>query len=139
MIIRDYRPGDFPEIEALWKETGVYRSERGDSSAVILQCNAQGGKFLVLEDETNNTIIGTSWLTWDGRRLMIQYFAVLPSQQGLGYGRKLAIESMAYARKKEASIKLEVHHDNIPAIELYRSLGFKILEGYEVYLVYHDK
>ena len=139
MIIRDYRPGDFPQIEALWKETGVYRSERGDSPEVIQQCNAHGGKFLVLEDETNNTIIGTSWLTWDGRRLMIQYFAVLPSQQGLGYGRKLAIESMAYARKKEASIKLEVHHDNIPAIELYRSLGFKILEGYEVYLVYHDK
>jgi len=138
MIIRDYRPGDFPQIEALWKETGVYRSERGDSPEVIQQCNAHGGKFLVLEDETNNTIIGTSWLTWDGRRLMIQYFAVLPSQQGLGYGRKLAIESMAYARNNRASIKLEVHHDNIPAIELYRSLGFKILEAYEVYLVYHD-
>jgi len=138
MIIRDYRPGDFPQIEALWQETGVYRSERGDSPEVILQCNALGGKFLVLEDETKNKIHGTSWLTWDGRRLMIQYFAVLPSHQGLGYGRKLAIESMAYARNKGASIKLEVHHDNIPAIELYRSLGFKILEGYEVYLVYHD-
>ena len=138
MIIRDYRPGDFPQIEALWKETGVYRSERGDSPEVILQCNSQGGKFLVLEDEINKKIIGTSWLTWDGRRLMMQYFTVLPSQQGLGYGRKLAIESMTYARNKGASIKLEVHHDNIPAIELYRSLGFKILEGYEVYLVYHN-
>jgi len=138
MIIRDYRPGDFPQIEALWQETGVYRSERGDSPEVILQCNALGGKFLVLEDETKNKIHGTSWLTWDGRRLMMQYFAVLPSLQGLGYGRKLAIESMAYAWNKGAFIKLEVHHDNIPAIELYRSLGFKILEGYEVYLVYHD-
>lgn len=139
MIIRDYRPGDFPQIETLWKETGVYRSERGDSPEVILQCNARGGKFLILEDETNNTIIGTSWLTWDGRRLMMQYFAVLPSQQRLGYGRKLAIESMSFARNMGASIKLEVHHDNIPAIELYRSLGFKILEAYEVYLVYHDE
>ncbi len=65
MIIRDYRQGDFLQIEDLWKETGVYRSERGDSPEVILRCNAQGGRFLVLEDETNNKIIGTSWLTWD--------------------------------------------------------------------------
>lgn len=139
MIIRDYRPGDFPQIETLWKETGVYRSERGDSPEVILQCNAQGGKFLILEDETNNTIIGTSWLTWDGRRIFMQYLAVLPSQQNLGYGRKLAVESMKFARDRKASIKLEVHRDNIHAIQLYKHLGFKILEAYEVYLVYHDE
>ena len=45
---------------------------------------------------------------------------------------------MAFTRNKGASVKLEVHHDNIPAIELYLSMGFKILEGYEVYLVYYD-
>ena len=138
MIIRDSRPGDFPQIETLWEETGVYRSERGDSPEVILQCNAQGGKFLILEDEINRRIVGTSWLTWDGRRLMMQYFTVLPSQQGLGYGRKLALESLAFSRNKKAPLKLEVHRDNIPAIQLYKNLGFKILEGYEVYLVYHD-
>jgi ribosomal protein S18 acetylase RimI-like enzyme len=138
MIIRDYRPGDFPQIEALWKETGVFRPERADTPEIILRCNSQGGKFLILEDEMNKRIVGTSWLTWDGRRVLMQYFALVPTLQGLGYGWKLAIESMAYARNKGASIKLEVHHDNIPAIELYRSLGFKILEGYEVYLVYHD-
>jgi ribosomal protein S18 acetylase RimI-like enzyme len=138
MIIRDYRQGDFLQIEDLWKETGVYRSERGDSPEVILRCNAQGGRFLVLEDETNNKIIATSWLTWDGRRVHLQYLAVLPSRQGLGYGRKLAKESMAFIRNKGASVKLEVHRDNIPAIELYLSMGFKILEGYEVYLVYYE-
>ncbi len=138
MIIRDYRQGDFLQIEELWKDTGVYRSERGDSPEVILRCNAQGGKFLILEDETNNRIIGTSWLTWDGRRVHLQYFAVLPSHQRLGYGRKLAMESMCFARSKKAPLKLEVHRDNIPAIQLYKNLGFKILEGYEVYLVYYD-
>ena len=138
MIIRDYRHGDFPQIESLWRETGVYRSERGDNPEIILDCNTHGGKFLILEDETNNKIVGTSWLTWDGRRLMMQYFAVLPSLQGLGYGRKLALESMSFARTKGGAIKIEVHHDNTPAIELYLSMGFKLLEGYEVYLVYHD-
>jgi ribosomal protein S18 acetylase RimI-like enzyme len=139
MIVRDYRPGDYPSIEALWRETGVYRSERGDGPETIQSCNAQGGKFLILEDESENIIVGTSWLTWDGRRVILQYFAVLPSHQGLGYGRQLARDSMDFAINKGASIKLEVHHDNIPAIDLYRSMGFKILEGYDVYLVYHDK
>jgi ribosomal protein S18 acetylase RimI-like enzyme len=138
MIIRDYRHEDFSQVEKLWKETGVFRPERGDTPEIILRCNSQGGKFLILEDEINKRIIGTSWLTWDGRRVLMQYFALLPTLQGLGYGRKLAIESMAYARDKGASIKLEVHHDNTPANGLYRGLGFKILEGYEVYLVYHD-
>jgi len=137
MIIRDYRPGDFPQIEALWKETGVYRPERGDGPETIQICNDQGGKFLILEDETKNTIVGTSWLTWDGRRMFLQYLAVLPSQQSLGYGRKLAVESMKFARARKASLKLEVHRDNIHAIHLYKNLGFKRLEAYEVYLVYH--
>ena len=138
MIIRDYRPGDFPQIEALWKETGVFRPERADTPEIILRCNSQGGKFMILEDEINKRIIGTSWLTWDGRRVLMQYFALLPTLQGLGYGRKLALESMVFSRSKKAPLKLEVHRDNIPAIELYKNLGFKVLEGYEVYMVHYD-
>ena len=138
MIIRDYRQEDFSQVENLWKETGVFRPERGDTHEIILRCNSQGGKFLILEDEINNRIIGTSWLTWDGRRVLMQYFALLPTLQGLGYGRKLALESLAFSRNKKAPMKLEVHHDNIPAIQLYKNLGFKVLEGYEVYKVLYD-
>ena len=135
MIIREYQPEDFPQVEELWKETAVFRPERRDNSETILRCNRQGGKFLILEDETRQQIIGTSWLTWDGRRVHLQYFSVLPSHQGHGYGRRLAEASMAFARSKKAPIKLEVHRNNIQAIQLYESMGFKILEGYEVYLV----
>jgi ribosomal protein S18 acetylase RimI-like enzyme len=138
MIIRDYRQGDFPKLENLWKETGIFRPERGDTPEIILRCNSQGGKFLILEDEINNRIVGSSWLTWDGRRVLMQYFALLPTMQGLGYGRKLAVESMSFARIKKAPLKLEVHRDNIPAIQLYKNLGFKVLEGYEVYMVHYD-
>lgn len=138
MIIRDYQQGDFPQIEKLWKETGVYRPERGDTPETILRCNDQGGRFLVLEEEAGKGIIGTSWLTWDGRRVMIQYVAIHPSMQGKGYGRKLALESIAIAREKGTPLKLEVHRDNLSAVHLYRELGFKILDGYEVYLAYYD-
>ena len=41
--------------------------------------------------------------------------------------------SLAFAREKKAPLKLEVHHNNSPAIQLFKNLGFKILDGYEVY------
>lgn len=138
MIIREFRQDDFTEVESLWKETGVFRPERSDTAETILRCNRQGGKFLIMEEEFEHRIIGTSWLTWDGRRVHMQYFTVSPSVQGLGYGRKLALDSMSFARTKKAPIKLEVHRDNIPAVRLYRSMGFKILEGYEVYMVHYE-
>ena len=138
MIIRDYRHEDFPQIESLWKETGVYRPERGDTSDIIERCNARGGKFLIMEEEKSKTIIATSWLTWDGRRVLMQYFSVLPSLQGSGYGRELAMASLTFAREKKAPLKLEVHHSNSPAIQLYKNLGFKILDGYEVYKLQND-
>jgi len=138
MIIREFRQEDFTEVESLWKETGVFRPERGDTPETILRCNRQGGKFLVMEEEAEHRIIGTSWLTWDGRRVFMQYFTVHPSVQGLGYGRELALASMSFARTKKAPIKLEVHRDNFPAVRLYRSMGFKILEGYEVYMVHYE-
>lgn len=138
MIVRDYRDGDFPQIENLWIETGVFRPERGDKADTILRCNSLGGKFLVLEDELNQRIVGTSWLTWDGRRVLMHYFSVHPSWQGQGFGRKLAMDSLEFARKKGVPLKLEVHRNNIPAVQLYKDLGFKVLEGYEVYLLHHD-
>lgn len=137
MIIREYRKGDFPEVESLWKETGVYQPGRGDTSDTILRCKQQGGKFLIMEDEKTRRIIGTSWLTWDGRRVHLQYFAVLPSMQGSGHGRTLAEASLAFAREHKVPVKLEVHRNNVHAVQLYRGMGFKILEGYEVYMVHY--
>jgi ribosomal protein S18 acetylase RimI-like enzyme len=138
MNMREYREGDFQELEQLWRETGVFRPERGDTSDTIIQCNRQGGTLLILEDEVNKRIVGSSWLTWDGRRVHMQYFAVLPSLQGNGYGRQLAQASMDFARSLKAPIKLEVHHNNIQAIQLYENMGFKVLNGYEVYIHYTE-
>lgn len=107
MVLREYRPEDFPQVEKLWKETGVFRPERGDGPETILSCNEQGGKFLILEDETKQRIIGTSWLSWDGRRIHMQYFAVSPSMQGRGYGRRLARASMDFALSKKLPLNLK--------------------------------
>jgi len=138
MIIRNFKPADYPQVVSLWKETGIYTSERGDTPELILRCNDQGGKFLVMEEPSESRIVGTSWLTWDGRRVMLHHFAILPSVQGQGYGRQLALESLTFAREKKCPMKLEVHRDNLPAVQLYRSLGFAVFEDYDVYMIHHD-
>jgi ribosomal protein S18 acetylase RimI-like enzyme len=135
MLIRNYDPKDYSGVESLWKATGIYKTERSDSAEIILRCNQAGGKFLVIEDPANGMVAGTSWMTWDGRRLFLHHFAIAPALQGLGYGRRLALESLAFAREKNCPVKLEVHSQNIPAVNLYRSLGFEIFEGYDVYII----
>ena len=95
MLIREYRPDDFPAVESLWKKTGIYTVERGDTPEIILRCREAGGKFLVLVDQATGQITGTSWMTWDGRRL--------------------ALESLAFARELNCPLKLEVHKKNTPA------------------------
>ena len=137
MLIRDYHPDDFAGVMLLWKATGIYTEERGDTSEIILRCNRAGGKLLVLEDPSKGQVAGTSWMTWDGRRLYLHHFAILPSLQGQGYGRRLALESLAFAREMNCPMKLEVHSQNTRAVNLYRSLGFEVFEGYDIYMI-HD-
>lgn len=135
MLIRDYRPEDFPLVEALWKETGIYTAERGDTAEMIIRCNQAGGKFLVLEAHGSGAVDGTSWITWDHRRLYMHHFAIKPTLQGKGLGRALALKSLEFAHQKNAPMKLEVHQSNRPAIQLYKSLGFKVFEDYHIFMI----
>jgi len=135
MVIREYRPSDFSQVQALWKETGIYTVERGDTDEIILRCNNQGGKFLVMEDDSAGVIAGTSWMTYDGRRIHLHHFSIRPSLQGEGLGRILALESLKYTRELDCPMKLEVHQDNLPAINLYKSLGFFTFEDYDIFMI----
>lgn len=135
MIVRDYDSSDFLQVEALWKETGIYTRERGDTDSIIDRCNAHGGKFLVMEDPESRLIAGTSWMTFDGRRVLLHHFAIKPALQGKGLGRILALESLKFAHKLGCPMKLEVHQANLPAVHLYKSLGFEAFEAYDVYMI----
>lgn len=135
MIIRHYRSTDFPQVQELWKETGIYTMERGDTASIIEQCTGLGGLFLVMEKPDSGMITGTSWMTFDGRRIHLHHFAIHPDFQGTGLGRKLALRSLEFAREKGFPLKLEVHSENTVAVNLYLSLGFTAFEGYDVYMI----
>ncbi len=134
ITIRDYRPKDYPAIESLWLTTGLGGSRRGDDQAVIEKSLAIGGKLLVALD-ADGALVGTSWMTFDGRRLHLHHVSVLPAYQGLGIGRLLSIESIGFAREQQVQIKLEVHRSNKAAVSLYKKLGFQYLGDYDVYII----
>ena len=49
--------------------------------------------------------------------------------------RKLALASLEFARDQACPLKLEVHAENLPAINLCKSLGFEVFENYNIYMI----
>ncbi len=133
--IRDYRPEDFETIYDLWVQTDLTQPERGDSAEVIERCIERGGRLLVMEDYEDGKIIGSSWMTWDGRRIYLHHFGILPAYQGRGLGTELARESLEWIRKTGQQVKLEVHKDNVAAKRLYEKLGFFAFRDYDIYMI----
>ena len=135
-IIRDYNcDDDFPEVESLWKETGIAGEERGDSPDSIRRCIQHGGRFLVLVDRQKNRLAGTSWLTFDGRRLHLHHFAIKPMYQNKKLGKRLGLATLEYIKETGYQVKLEVHKENHIAKKFYKKLGFFAFEDYDIFMI----
>ena len=134
-IVRDYKNDDFDNLNKLWQETGLGGAQRGDNSKIISHSIELGGKLILLENSETKEIFGSSWMTFDGRRLHLHHIGVLTNYQNKGFGKLLTQESLKFAKEKEYQIKLEVHQTNKKAIEIYKKLGFSFLGDYDVYIV----
>lgn len=135
IIIRYFKSEDYYQIIDLWEKTDLSNPQRGDNLEIINKTISIGGKFLVLELTDTNQIIGTSWLTNDGRRLYLHHFGIHPDFQGRKYSIPLLQKSLEYAKEKKLQIKLEVHKNNYKALNLYKKHSFKYLGDYEVYII----
>ena len=120
----------YAEIVSIWDKTGISNPERADSFDSIQRTLEHGGILLLAYMDA--ILVGTIWLTNDYRRLYIHHMAVLPEFQKQGIGRSLLQEAIQIADKQGLQAKLEVHSDNAAALNLYRSMGFKVLDGYLV-------
>lgn len=134
-IIRDYTNNDFDKLNELWQETGLNAPHRGDNAKIIQQCIEMGGKLILLENTESKEIFGSSWMTFDGRRIHLHHVGVKPSYQNQGFGKLLTKESIKFAKEKGYQIKLEVHQSNKKAIGIYKKFGFKFTGDYDIYMI----
>ncbi|MCX6560209.1 MAG: GNAT family N-acetyltransferase [Candidatus Aminicenantes bacterium] len=134
--VRDYGPGDFPQVEAVWREAGMATPKRGDSAEVVDRTlRHEGARLFVLEDGESGRLAGTSWMTCDGRRIHLHHFAVAAEWRGRGLAKILLEASLRHVRAEGIQVKLEVHKSNGPAVNLYRKAGFETIGDYEVYII----
>jgi len=133
--VREYLPEDFNAINQLWKDTDMGGSMRGDNEETIERTIKAGGKLFVLENPLSPEIIGTSWISHDQRRIYIHHFGIKPAFQGKRYAHLLMKASMDFAQSTGMQIKLEVHKDNLKAVQLYKKWGFNYLGDYDVYII----
>ena len=97
-IIRDYTNDDYIGLNELWEETGLGGSQRGDNDKIIEQSILLGGKLILIENIETKEIIGSSWMTFDGRRLHLHHIGVKPAFQNQGLGKLLTKESLKFAK-----------------------------------------
>lgn len=134
ITIRDFKSIDFDGLSELWSMTNLGSALRGDNLEIIQHSIIMGGKMLMVEN-SNGKIIGTSWMTFDGRRIHLHHFGIHPDYQHKGIGLLLAKESLKFVKHKGYQVKLEVHKNNHAAIELYKKIGFTYLGDYDVYII----
>jgi len=94
-----------------------------------------GGQLLLMINTDSEIIVGTSWLTVDGRRTYLHHFGIHTDYQGKGLSKLLLDASLKLAKSFGMQIKLEVHKDNVKALGLYKTAGFKYLGDYYVYII----
>jgi len=135
LIIREYCEEDYDKIVHFWFLTDMGNPERGDSRETINRTLEIGGRLLVLEAKSTRQICGTSWMTYDGRRVLLHHFGILPECQGKGLSKILLKESLQFVKNKRSQVKLEVHSTNFKAINLYKKFGFTHLGEYNVYII----
>jgi ribosomal protein S18 acetylase RimI-like enzyme len=135
LIIRKYREDDYEKIANFWELTNMGTPERGDSKITIRRTIELGGRLLVMEAKSTGKICGTSWMTTDGRRILLHHFGILPECQGRGLSKILLKESLQFVKGKGYPVKLETHTTNYKATNLYKKFGFVHLGEYNVYII----
>jgi len=129
--IRDFKITDYKNLKCLWNELDLDRPERNDDLSVIRNTLKYNGKLLVMLTEFDE-LIGSCWITNNGRRLYLHHMGIKKQYHGKGYSKQLMEYALNFAKKQNLQIKLEVHRSNNIAKSLYKSYGFNKLNGYEV-------
>ncbi len=124
---------DYPRCSAIWNmETFPYTQQFREQIAAgvreVFILTVEGAYTAECDLVTHNPEYGTV----PGERLYLSRLIVRKDRRGQGYGRALTAHLLELARQRGyREIALGVDMDNLPALGLYRSLGFTVYEEAE--------
>jgi ribosomal protein S18 acetylase RimI-like enzyme len=124
MNIRPFQETDTEDLVALWQACGLtvpWNDPRKDIARKL-----QVGREFFLVGELNGRLIASVMGGYEGHRGWINYLAVHPEFQRLGYGRDLmtAVEEKLLAAGCP-KINLQVRESNSGVIQFYEKIGYK--------------
>ncbi len=124
MNIRLFQETDTEALVALWQACGLtvpWNDPRKDITRKL-----QVGREFFLVGELNGHLIASVMGGYEGHRGWINYLAVHPDFQGLGYGRRImtAVEEKLLAVGCP-KINLQVRESNSGVIQFYETIGYK--------------
>jgi len=134
-MIRQFRfPDDFPQVVALWDQSGpgvrLGRSDQPEEIAKKLQRDPD----LFLVEEIDGVIAGTVIGGFDGRRGMVYHLAVASNYRRRGIGEAL-MQELENRLKAKGCLKsyLLVLRDNNEAICFYEQRGWEQMDHVLIY------
>jgi ribosomal protein S18 acetylase RimI-like enzyme len=121
MTIRLMQESDHAQLMRLWQ------SENMETSADYLRAVLRRNPTTCFVMEIEGRIVAAACGLYDGRRGVLQSVAVLPEEQGKGYGRAI-VEAVVTALQELGTrrIRLFVVKENTLALGFYEHLGFQI-------------
>jgi ribosomal protein S18 acetylase RimI-like enzyme len=124
MNIRLFQETDTENLVALWQACGLtvpWNDPRKDIARKL-----QVGREFFLVGELNGRLIASVMGGYEGHRGWVNYLAVHPDFQGLGYGRAImtAVEEKLLAAGCP-KINLQVRESNDGVIQFYETIGYK--------------
>lgn len=130
VAIRSFRPGDEASILAINAAAFAHHPEQGGMDAADLAARMAEPWFDpegLLIAEVDGEAAGFHWTKQhDARHGEVYVVAIAPAGQGRGLGRALTVAGVEHlAAKGTDEVLLYVEADNLPARNLYASLGFQ--------------
>lgn len=83
--------------------------------------------------EVNGETVGNIRIKRENGQAWIYGFAILPTYQGKGIGRKVLQKVVKEQSSSGHSVHLEVETQNAHALRLYESIGFKVVHAQDYY------
>lgn len=130
--IIDYQPEfakDFYTLNATWLEKYFYVEPYDEKVLSDPQKYVLDPGGFIFFAKLNTEIVGVVSLINQNTFFELSKMAVSPKYQGLKIGQKLMDHCIEFARKQEwKSITLYSHRSLVPAISLYKKIGFMEVE-----------